>query len=138
LAIESAISALFTPGWRLLNPAGSDVRRVGIGDFARGERDCGPLAIGSYAVEVMDTGLNATGTYSLHLQRLNAAAPRCGGTLSCDVPISGTLATLDRRADTDIYSFAVSTANQKVHISLAIESAISALFTPGWRLLNPA
>src|SRR5438270_4586224 len=86
----------------------------------------------------MDTGLNATVPYSLHLQRLNATAPRCGGTLSCDVPISGTLATLDRRADTDIYSFAVSMANQKVHISLAIESAISALFTPGWRLLNPA
>src|SRR5438270_11514029 len=86
----------------------------------------------------MDTGLNATVPYSLHLQGLNATAPRCGGTLQCDVPIGGTPATLDRRADTDIYSFAVSTANQKVHISLAIESAISALFTPGWRLLNPA
>jgi len=138
LAIESAISALFTPGWRLLNPAGDPVTCERISDFARGERDCGPLAVGSYAVEVMDTGLDSTGTYSLHLQRLNATAPRCGGTLSCDVPISGTLATLDRRADTDIYSFAVSMANQKVHISLAIESAISALFTPGWRLLNPA
>src|SRR4051794_34340283 len=85
----------------------------------------------------MDTGLNATGTYSLHLQRLNAAAPRCGGALQCDVPISGAPATLDRRADTAIYSVAVTPPNQKALISLAIESANSALFTPAWRLLDP-
>jgi hypothetical protein len=135
LAAETVIGGSFTPGWRLLNPDGVPVTCETLTDFSAGERDCGPLASGSYAVEVMDIGLNGTGTYSVHLQRLNATAPRCGGTLTCDVALG---AGIDARADTDIYSFAVSTANQRVHVSLAAETVTGGSFTPGWRLLNPA
>jgi ribosomal protein S27AE len=136
LARVTQTAGFFSPGWRLISPAGTPVACEGISDFAAGERDCGPLAAtGSYAVEVMDLGLNGTGTYNVQVQRLNASAPRCGGSTACDTPLSGTIGS---RADTDIFSFPVTTANQRVHVSLALQTQTAGFFSPGWRLISPA
>jgi hypothetical protein len=131
LAAQTSTGGFFGPVWRLVNPAGNPVACEGVSDFAAGERDCGPLATGSYAVEVMDLFLDGTGTYSLHLQRLTAGA-RCGGTVPCNTPVTG---EIEARADTNLYSFV---ANSSVNVNVTPQSQTGGFFSPGWRLVNPS
>jgi hypothetical protein len=121
----------FNPVWRLLAPGGGAV--PGCGTFTTVSLDCTLPNAGTYTLEVEDSGLNATGTYSIQIQRLRAAE-RCGGSISCDVAQSGTLAA-GGRADTDLYSF-TGIALENVHIALA-RTGGAAGFNPVWRLILP-
>jgi hypothetical protein len=118
----------FNPQWRLLASNGSPAAVCGT--FAAAERDCTLPVVGSYAVEVIDADFNASGTYSVHLQRLTAAQ-RCGGSLTCGVPVTTTISAF---ADTDLHSF-TGVSGQNVHVSLANLGG-SFGFNPQWRLLR--
>jgi hypothetical protein len=63
VALESQAAGFFSPGWRLVNAAGAPVPCGTISDFAAGTRNCTLPVTGSYAVEILDVGLNGTGTY---------------------------------------------------------------------------
>jgi methionine-rich copper-binding protein CopC len=130
----------FNPQWRLIAPNGSGV--AGCDTFTTGGRDCslppGPVCAPSngcsfagepYAIEVEDGGFNATGTYSLHIQRLKAPL-RCGVMLLCDV---GATTTISASADTDIFELN-GHQDEQVHITI---SGAGGAFNPQWRLLAP-
>jgi hypothetical protein len=100
-------------------------------DFSGSDQTCTLQTTGAYAIEVQDQGFNATGTYSLHIQRLTAAQ-RCGISLACGAP---TTTTINARADTDLHQFSGS-AGQVVRVALSNLGGTSG-FDPQWRLLAP-
>src|SRR6267142_130001 len=126
----AAVGTLSFPEWRLLDAAGQLVPSCAGFSFA--ERDCGPLTTAGspYAIEVRDNGLNSTGTYGLHLQRLTAPARCSGDTLANDVPSTG---TIEAPVDTNLFSFAASDG-ERVHVT----AAVGTLSFPEWRLLDAA
>jgi hypothetical protein len=121
----------FNPQWRLLGPE-TDTPAAVCGTFSEGARQCTVLAAGLYAVEVIDGASNATGTYSVHLQRLSPAQ-RCGGSIACDAALT---TTIDAFADTDLHGF-IGVAGEIVHLSLGNHGG-SFGFNPQWRLVAPA
>jgi hypothetical protein len=125
--VTVARTTLTYPAWRLISPSGMAV--AGCNTFVTQERDCTLPTSGSYAVEIRDDLLNSTGTYSAHLQRLNAGF-RCGGTAPCNAPGTG---TIEANADTDIFSFSVGAA-QTVRVTA---TGVTLTF-PAWRLIDPA
>jgi hypothetical protein len=125
--VTVAGTTLTFPAWRLINPAGTPVS--GCSGFGTGERDCLLPAAGSYAIEIRDDGLNSTGTYSAHVQRLTAGF-RCGPRVPCNVPIDD---TIEARADTDLFSFG-GAAGGRVHVTIAGTT----LTFPAWRIVEPA
>src|SRR6185503_5009409 len=71
----------FNPVWRLLAPDANPV--AGCATFSGADRVCTLSAAGAYAIEVEAGAFDATGTYSLQIQRLTAAQ-RCGTAIACD------------------------------------------------------
>ena len=122
-------SAGFFPIFRLLLPDGSPTPDCGA--FG-GPRDCTLSLNGSYAIHVADNFHDATGTYSLQVQRLTAAQ-RCGGTIGCDTSISNSVGAA-ARADSNLHSFSA-VANERVYIAFASDNA--GAFAAIWRLLSP-
>ena len=118
----------FDPQWRLLESGGAPAAVCGT--LVAGEREC-VLPAGTYAVEVRDAGFNATGTYSLQLQRLTEAQRCAPATLACDTPVTTTISHI---VDTDLYNFA-GVAGERAHIILSSNGG-SFGFDPQWRLLG--
>ncbi len=115
----------FEPHWRVLDASGTEV--VG----ANGHRgDTGPLAAGAHRIEVFDWGLDATGSYRLHLQRLTAAHACDDVALGCDVPADAAIAS---PVDNDLFSFAV-TATERLFVSVPEVSGEG--FDAHWRVLD--
>ena len=80
-------SQSFNPVWRLLASDGSPATVCG--GFAFGERDCTlPATDSAYAIEVEDLGLDATGSYSVLVQRLTPGL-RCGPAVRDDASLDG-------------------------------------------------
>jgi hypothetical protein len=127
ISIATHSGTSFQPFWRLVGPTGNHIC-----GYAASHADCTLPTSGSYAIEVLDGNFDGTGTYSLHLQRLNAGK-RCGGTIACNTPVTATLGTA-ARADTNLHSFS-GVANERVHVSIATHSGTS--FQPFWRLVGP-
>jgi subtilase family serine protease len=129
VAKDVGAPAGFQPAWRLLTAAGAPTASCG-GFVLSMERDCGPLAAGTYRVEVEDSGRNATGSYHVHLQRLTTP---CDATaLACGMPLTGVIAT---PVDTDLFSLTLA-ASATVHLSMVKDGAAPASFQPRWRLLT--
>src|SRR3989442_5612267 len=84
----------FNPQWRLLGPDANGV--AGCDSFSGGDRDCALRTSGEYAIEVEQSGFNATGSYSLQVQRLTASQ-RCGTAITCDVAATNTISA-DRKS----------------------------------------
>ncbi len=126
ITIGGAIGG-FNPQWRLLGPDSNPV--TGCDTFSTSERECTLPLAGAHAIEVEDGGFNATGTYSLQIQRLTTSE-RCGTAISCDVPATTTIIAV---ADTDLHQFSA-VAGEKLHITIG--GAIGG-FNPQWRLLGP-
>jgi hypothetical protein len=120
----------FTPIWRLVAPDGTPSSSCG--SFTTAPLDCVLAVSGSYAIEVMDSGLDGTGTYGLQVQRLTAGQRCDGATIACDTPVS---TTIDARADTNLHSF-TGVAGERVHIGVSDQGG-GAAFAPFWRLLLP-
>src|SRR3989454_842301 len=80
---------------------------------------------------VEDSGFNATGSYSLQVQRLTASQ-RCGTAITCDVAATNTISA---NADTDLHQFS-GVAGELVHITIGNEGGVFG-FNPQWRLLGP-
>ena len=119
----------FNPQWRLLGPDASPV--AGCDTFSTGDRECTMPTAGAYAIEVEDNGFNATGTYSLQIQRLTASE-RCGTAIACDVPETTTISAY---ADTDLHQFD-GVAGELLHITIGNQGGTYG-FGPQWRLLAP-
>jgi hypothetical protein len=119
----------FTPQWRLVAPDGSAATVCDT--LSAGARECTLPAAGDYAVLVHDHDFNATGTYSVHLQRL-PAAQRCTSSLTCGIALTTTINAL---ADTDLHGF-TGVADEVVQITL-VNNGGSFGFTPQWRLVAP-
>jgi len=62
---DPAAPAAFTPRWRLLNAAGNSVSGCSVPTTTA--QDCGPLAEGTYRIEVQDAGRNSGGAYQVTL-----------------------------------------------------------------------
>ena len=123
-------AAGFSPTWRLLLPDGSPAPTCGA--FSAGDRDC-PLSVaGSYGIQIVDIGFDASGSYGVHVQRLTAAQ-RCGGTVACNVTGSHTLGTVNL-ADTNLHSFDAA-AGERIYVTVSNQG--SAPFSPAWRLVAP-
>lgn len=126
----------FFPMWRALDPSGKEVACSGVATFAKGGRDCTIPTNGTYAIEVIDDGMNAIGQYSVHLQRLTEGRT-CGVPITCNTPFSDPAATrVEAGADSDLFTF-TGIAGERIHASLMIPPA-SLGFTPQWRVLDPA
>src|SRR2546427_631066 len=119
----------FNPQWRLLGPDANGV--AGCDSFSGGDRYCTLPTTGAYASEVEDGGFNATGSYSLQVQRLTASQ-RCGTAITCDVAATNTISA---NADTDLHQFS-GVAGELVHITIGNEGGVFG-FNPQWRLLGP-
>jgi hypothetical protein len=119
----------FNPVWRLFGPDAEVV--AGCDTFSGGDRLCVLPAVGAYAIEVQDSGFDATGTYSVQFQRVTAGV-RCGGSLVCGV---GSQSTVNLRADTDLWQF-TGVAGSSVTVSL-INRGGTFGFNPQWRLIGP-
>ena len=70
IAFRGDTAPSFNPVWRLLSPAGTPV--AGCGTFTTLSTDCTLPTAGSYAIEVLDSTLDGSGSYHLDLQRLTA------------------------------------------------------------------
>jgi hypothetical protein len=119
----------FNPQWRLLDPSDNGVS--GCDTFSGTDRSCTLPVVGTYAIEVEDGGFDATGTYSVHIQRLTAAQ-RCGTAIACDVAIT---TSISLRADTDLHQF-TAVAGELMHITIGNEGGTFG-FNPVWRLIAP-
>jgi FG-GAP-like repeat/CARDB len=130
-AVKVSGDASFAPVWRLLDETGAPV--AGCGTFTSSARDCGPLpASGNpYVIEVVDNNRFDTGTYSVNLERLTAAARCANATLTCGAPQA---ADIEVVADTDIFAFSVA-EGERLEIS-AVKVSGHSFFAPVWRLLD--
>jgi hypothetical protein len=126
VTISGAVAA-FTPVWRLIGPDSNPV--AGCDTLSATTRECSLLLAGTHAIEVQDNGLDSTGTYTLHFQRLTTSQ-RCGVALVCDVAV---VPTISAAADTDLHQLD-GVAGERLHVTIA--GAVGA-FTPEWRLLGP-
>ena len=120
----------FTPVWRLLTPGGTG--SSGCSAFTAASLDCVLATSGTYTVEVQESGQDATGTYSVHAQRLTNGR-RCGETISCGTPIAAALGFYGR-ADTNLHSFDA-VAGERVSVALTPQNGT--LFNPEARILGP-
>ena len=124
--------AQFSPSWRLLNADGSTASACG--SFSTGaSRDCGPLlaANSPYQVEVIDQNADAAGNYTLHLQRITAAAACEGDEITCDVVLDS---TIDSPLDSDLLRLTVD-EGESIRVSVKTGDSAGANFTPQWRML---
>ena len=123
-------TAGFFPVYRVLLPDGAPAPECG--GFGT-TRDCTLSLGGSYAIHVADTSHDATGTYSVHVQRLTAAQ-RCGSSIGCDTSSTATVGST-ALADSNLHSFSA-LAGERVYIAFRGDSVAS--FNPVWRLISPA
>jgi hypothetical protein len=108
--------------WRLLTVAGTPASSCGSSSAAR--RDCGPLAAGTYQIEVISDGV---ATSDVHFQRLTVPH-------ACGVPICDQLsATIAPNVDSDLFRFDATAASVQVAVA-----ETSASFSAEWRLVNGA
>lgn len=120
----------FDPGWRVLDKAGLTV--IGWNGYDR--IDFGPLnaAASPYRIEVEDFGLDDTGGYRLHLERLTAAQACGRDRMPYQVAVSR---RLDDAFDGDLLAFnALSGQSLRLFINPVDPSDIR--FDPLWRLLD--
>jgi hypothetical protein len=126
--------ANFSLYWRVLDKNGVPAPDCGFFSILT-EQDCGPLpANGSpYQIEVQDGNQDATGSYSVHLQRVTAAnACDHQATLTCDIPVA---ATIDSPLDSDLFTFSVE-EGEIVHIKVVETPPAGANFSLYWRVLD--
>ena len=103
VALANQGGTLFNPAWRIVGPDG-----VAVCGFAFiGLTDCTLPTAGSYAVEVVDSSTDGSGTYGLHIQRLTAGQ-RCGDTIACGTPVEDSLGAVSR-ADANLHSLGLTT-----------------------------
>jgi disintegrin len=116
--------------WRVLTAAGLPAATCG--DFQRAlSADCGPLAPGSYQLEVRDEPVAGTGTYTVHLQRLTAAYACDGERIGCDQLATGEIVV---PVDSDLFRVTLTTVDTlRVWVSPR-----SGMVAPEWRLLTAA
>ena len=115
-------SAGFTARWRLIGPA-SNCTNLTTATLA----DCGPLAEGTYQIEVSSS--SGTGTADVHFQRLTAAQACDSTPIGCDAPQS---VTIGAAVENDLFRFSVADL-ERVQVTLA---ETTAGFTASWRLLS--
>jgi len=130
LVSMAVASGAMTPEIRLYNPAGQLIcSAYSYAGSAAGFEDCSLSVAGTYTLLANDYGLTDTGSYGLHLQRLNnpgnATALAFGQTLQ---------ATIGAVGEKDAYTFAASVGD-RVLVSMAVASGA---MTPEIRLYNPA
>ncbi len=135
----SPSGANFQPFWRLVRNDGNPASPCG-SFVLSSQAECGPLASanGPYRIEVQDFNRNDTGTYRVHLYRLNSNTACENPPIGCNVPVAG---SIDDPLDSDFFSFNV-IENEFVRVTLATGSPAGANFQPAWRLVrsdgNPA
>jgi hypothetical protein len=126
----------FAPQWRLLTGAGTPA--AGCGYFnTHPLLDCGPLpASGNpYQIEVIDNYRDATGSYAVHVYKLRAATACDTGTVSCGVPVTG---TIEPAIDSDMMSLPEVNDGERVRIRVVKQAPSGPAFAPQWRLLTGA
>jgi hypothetical protein len=126
-------SLIYSLSWRVVDRAGNPAPMCG-SFSAISDGDCGPLlASGSpYRIQIRETDLDAVGDYTIHLQRLTAAAACDVTPLLCDVPLTG---SIEHRIDTDLLSFSV-TPGEIVNITLDEIDPFDPGFEVEWRVLD--
>jgi hypothetical protein len=119
-----------TTSWRLLNADGTDAPDcanwgTGILD------DCTLPASGNpYRIQVRDNGANDTGSYTVHLQRLDAGLGCEDTPIACDVVQQETLET---GFDSDFMSFDVADGER---LRVSLDEVAPSPFQVVWRILG--
>ncbi len=124
----------FAPAWRLLDNTG-----FGFGvcaAFATGVKDCGPLpsSRSPYRLETVDSGVNDSGAYDAHIQRLTQFRECDIVDLECATPANAATSTF---MDTDLFRL-VSPEDEVVRVNVLEQPGGGANYAPNWRLLNAA
>jgi hypothetical protein len=128
---RATTDAGFNPSWHLVTNTGA-FASVQCSQTAEGARYyCGPFSAAEspYRVVVFDTGLDATGTYHIALERLTS--PCDDSPLPCDQIVSGEIGD---SFDADIFSF-TALNDQRVNIAVAPTTS-GAGYNPSWHLLT--
>jgi hypothetical protein len=126
-----------TPGfdaiWRVLDAAGVQV----VGWDAAIRADRGPLtAAGSpYRIQVAENSATATGTYSIHLQRLTAAFACESIVLPSDTAL---IESIDTIIDSDLFQivFPPTFPDSFFSVPISVASVTATAIDPVWRLLD--
>jgi hypothetical protein len=114
------------PSWRLLDAQGEPSNAcvaVGIGDSA----DCGPLAAGTYHVQVGSQA--GFGSANVYLQRLTAASSCDGVLVTCDEPKSTSITST---VESDLLQFGL---GGDAIVAVGVRT-IGGSLQPAWRLLD--
>src|SRR5947209_6910595 len=109
-------SGSLDPEVRLYNPAGEQICSASYPFGQSAGFECNLPATGTYTLLANDDGLSDTGTYGLHLQRLNN--PSGAVTLSFGQSLQATIGAVGER---DAYTFSA-TVCDRVPVTMAISS----------------
>jgi hypothetical protein len=129
---EPGASANFQPSFEVRNSAGvNDPRGAVDGDDTFFEAETGPLVAGQHTIVATDNNNDGTGSYKLHVQRLNNPGMATG--MAFGSTLSGSLA---QRADSDAFTFTAALSDQV--IVRMVEDPGSAALEPQVRIYGPA
>ncbi len=126
----------FSSEWRVLSGGSPASSCGGFSFFRNVAADCGPLAAGTYQIEIHDFDQDDTGGFLVHLQRLSASAACNVIDVPCDQALPVAVdRRIDPRVDSDLLQFSV--ADQEiVRITVVDDGPKGPDFSSEWRLLD--